>query len=120
MKTLKTTTNQRNGNSDNGNGNGHLERAQTRTTTKTRRKSSDDLFNLKVVEASPRRLTIQISSEPRQAERKTGSPWRNPTQFDRPAFLMNFPFSYATGFTNNPWMKDMKGCKRDPDFTRAA
>jgi N-dimethylarginine dimethylaminohydrolase len=48
------------------------------------------------------------------------SPWRNPTQLDRPAFLMNFPFSYATGAPNNPWMTDLPPEKRAPDFGRAA
>jgi N-dimethylarginine dimethylaminohydrolase len=33
---------------------------------------------------------------------------------------MNFPFSYATGSANNPWMEDLKGDKRQPDFVRAA
>jgi len=47
-------------------------------------------------------------------------PWRNATQLERPAFLLNFPFSYATGFANNPWMKDMEGDKRNPNFKRAA
>ena len=48
------------------------------------------------------------------------SPWRNPTQLNRPAFLMNFPFSYATAAPNNPWMKDLSDDKRAPDFRRAA
>src|SRR5262245_20054102 len=34
-------------------------------------------------------------------------PWVNPTQLERPAFLLNFPFSYATGAANNPWMTDL-------------
>jgi N-dimethylarginine dimethylaminohydrolase len=48
------------------------------------------------------------------------APWQNPTELDRPAFLMNFPFSYATNHANNPWMTDMKDGKREPNFTRAA
>ena len=48
------------------------------------------------------------------------SPWLNPTQLNRPTFLMNFPFSYATGSPNNPWMKDLPDQKRAPDFKRAA
>ena len=48
------------------------------------------------------------------------SPWLNATQLDRPAFLMNFPFSYATGAPNNPWMTDLSDEKRAPDFKRAA
>ena len=50
----------------------------------------------------------------------TGSPWLNPTQLDRPTFLMNFPFSYATGSPNNPWMTDLTPEKRVPNFSRAA
>jgi N-dimethylarginine dimethylaminohydrolase len=48
------------------------------------------------------------------------SPWVNPTQLDYPAFLLNFPFSYATGFANNPWMADLALDQRQPDFKRAA
>src|SRR5262249_8259902 len=48
------------------------------------------------------------------------SPWLNPTQLGSPAFLMNFPFSYATDCANNPWMKELKGEKRPPNFVRAA
>jgi N-dimethylarginine dimethylaminohydrolase len=50
----------------------------------------------------------------------TASPWLNPTQFERPAFLMNFPFSYDTGSPNNPWMTDLSSDQRAPDFKRAA
>ncbi len=74
------------------------------------------------------RLVIQIpmvapgrDSRARPAPRlATGSPWLNPTQLDRPAFLMNFPFSYATGAPNNPWMTDLPPEKRAPNFSRAA
>src|SRR5262245_12522711 len=47
-------------------------------------------------------------------------PWLNPTQLECPAFLLNFPFSYATGFANNPWMSDLGPDQRQPDFRRAA
>jgi N-dimethylarginine dimethylaminohydrolase len=47
-------------------------------------------------------------------------PWQNPTQLTRPAYLLNFPFSYATGVANNPWMKDLPPSRRQPDFKRAA
>lgn len=47
-------------------------------------------------------------------------PWRNPTQLQRPSFLLNFPFSYATGVANNPWMEDLPPEQRRPDFRRAA
>lgn len=59
----------------------------------------------------------QVRPAPRPA---TSSPWLNPTQLDRPAFLMNFPFSYATGAPNNPWMTDLSPEKRAPNFSRAA
>jgi len=76
----------------------------------------------------PNRLVIQIpivtpgrDGKVRPALRPaTDSPWVNPTQLDRPAFLMNFPFSYATSSPNNLWMTDLAPDKREPNFTRAA
>jgi N-dimethylarginine dimethylaminohydrolase len=47
-------------------------------------------------------------------------PWINPTQLARPSYLLNFPFSYATGVANNPWMEDLSPDGRQPDFRRAA
>jgi N-dimethylarginine dimethylaminohydrolase len=47
-------------------------------------------------------------------------PWVNPTQLARPSYLLNFPFSYATGVANNPWMEDLSSDRRQPDFKRAA
>src|SRR5262245_65815834 len=47
-------------------------------------------------------------------------PWVNPTQLTRPSYLLNFPFSYATGVANNPWMEDLSSDRRQPDFRRAA
>jgi N-dimethylarginine dimethylaminohydrolase len=46
-------------------------------------------------------------------------PWQNPTQLEYPAFLLNFPFSYATRHPNNVWMQEMPSTKRQPDFRRA-
>jgi N-dimethylarginine dimethylaminohydrolase len=46
-------------------------------------------------------------------------PWRNATQLERSAFLLNFPFSYSTGQPNNPWMRDLTPDKRQPDMRRA-
>ena len=37
----------------------------------------------------------------------TVAPWENPTQLERPAFLLNFPFSFSTQCPNNPWMQDL-------------
>jgi arginine dihydrolase len=47
------------------------------------------------------------------------SPWRNPTQLERPAFLLSFPFSLSTDVANNPWMEDLPPDQRQVDFTRA-
>ncbi|MCO5998244.1 dimethylarginine dimethylaminohydrolase family protein [Actinoallomurus rhizosphaericola] len=47
------------------------------------------------------------------------SPPRNPTQLNRPAFLMNAPFSYATKAVNNVWMEEIEDGKREPDITQA-
>jgi N-dimethylarginine dimethylaminohydrolase len=54
-----------------------------------------------------------------QPQPAPAAPWVNPTQLERPAFLLNFPFSYATGCPNNVWMEDMPEEKRQPDFRRA-
>src|SRR5205809_5754225 len=66
-----------------------------------------------------RTSTKHQSREPRLME-PTASPWLNPTQLERPAFLLNFPFSYATAAANNPWMQDLPPDRRQPDFKRAA
>ena len=115
MKTVKTTANSRNKLSSNGNGNGHSNRAQMTTTKPT----VDRDTAVKLVETQLKQMALGLRPAD-QAQRKTGSPWLNPTQLERPTFLMNFPFSYATGYANNPWMKDLKGDKRAPNFTRAA
>src|SRR6266576_6899064 len=47
------------------------------------------------------------------------SPWLNPTQLQRPAFLLNFPFSLSTEVANNVWMQDLPVDRRQPNFTRA-
>jgi len=43
----------------------------------------------------------------------------NPTQLQRPAFLMNFPFSLSTEVPNNSWMEDLRPAEREIDFERA-
>src|SRR5213080_4556534 len=65
-----------------------------------------------------RTSTKHQSREPRLME-PTASPWLNPTQLERPAFLLNFPFSYATSHANNNWMKDLPADQRRPDHRRA-
>jgi N-dimethylarginine dimethylaminohydrolase len=74
------------------------------------------------------KVVIHVSLKPSEPEAPelpfirpaTGSPWKNATQLERPAFLLNFPFSYATGVPNNQWMKEMKDEQRQPDYVRAA
>ena len=43
----------------------------------------------------------------------------NPTRLDRAAFLLNFPFSYATDAPNNAWMEEMDPRERTPDKRKA-
>src|SRR5260363_222555 len=43
----------------------------------------------------------------------------NPTQLQRPAFLMNAPFSYSTAEANNVWMQEMTEAERIPDRKRS-
>src|SRR5216117_550601 len=62
---------------------------------------------------------VQTPVEEPSVEQGAVAPWRNPTQVERPAFLMNFPFSYSTDFANNPWMTDLPEEKRRPDHRRA-
>lgn len=49
-----------------------------------------------------------------------GSPWLNPSQLERPSFLVSFPFSLSTEVPNNPWMEDLPKDKRCPNLKRAA
>jgi N-dimethylarginine dimethylaminohydrolase len=44
---------------------------------------------------------------------------RNPTQLERPAFLLNAPFSYSTDHANNVWMEELDADARCPDMRRA-
>ena len=44
---------------------------------------------------------------------------RTPTGLERPAFLMNFPFSYTTAIANNVWMEEIEPEQRKPNFKRA-
>jgi N-dimethylarginine dimethylaminohydrolase len=47
------------------------------------------------------------------------TPASNPTLLDRPAFLMNAPFSYSTKIANNVWMEELSEAERRPDRLRA-
>ena len=42
------------------------------------------------------------------------TPWRNPTQLERPCFLLCFPFCYSTQVPNNLWMEDLPSDSRQP------
>jgi len=46
-------------------------------------------------------------------------PVMTPSQLDRPAFLMNVPFSFATDVPNNKWMEDMPVADRTVDRSKA-
>jgi N-dimethylarginine dimethylaminohydrolase len=46
-------------------------------------------------------------------------PVARPTRLDRPAFLMAFPYSFATKEPNNVWMQEMTAAEREPDLSRA-
>src|SRR3989449_6115712 len=65
-----------------------------------------------------RTSTNRTSREPRLME-PPASPWLNPTQLERPSFLLSFPFSYSTRVANNPWMQDLPPQRRRPDHKRA-
>jgi N-dimethylarginine dimethylaminohydrolase len=117
MKTQKNIGNGRISSNGNGKGNGHSKKVTAVLPTDQHIARA---ISVQVGETRPGALTISVKSNRPRPELISKSPWVNPTQFDRPAFLMNFPFSYATDVANNPWMEDMKGGKRNPDFTRAA
>lgn len=48
------------------------------------------------------------------------SPWLNPSQLEKPSFLVSFPFTLSTEVPNNPWMEDLSEDKRCPNFKRAS
>ena len=53
-----------------------------------------------------------------RAEKVSARP-QNPTQLKRPAYLLNFPFSYTTDVANNAWMTDLSDEDRAPDYDKA-
>ena len=67
---------------------------------------------------TPREID-RLKRERRLPQPATVAPWENPTQLERPAFLLNFPFSFSTQCPNNPWMQDLTDDRRQPDFKRA-
>ena len=53
-------------------------------------------------------------------ELESVSAWQSPTRLERPAFLMNFPFSWSTSVSNNVWMTELSDNKRAPNHRRGA
>lgn len=47
------------------------------------------------------------------------APMLNPTRLDKPAYLMNVPFSLNAGVANNKWMSDLSQEDRKVDIDRA-
>ncbi|QIS22013.1 dimethylarginine dimethylaminohydrolase family protein [Nocardia terpenica] len=43
----------------------------------------------------------------------------NATQLDRPAYLLNPPFSFSTDVANNVWMEELTGAEREPNARKA-
>lgn len=43
----------------------------------------------------------------------------NATQLDRPAYLLNPPFSFSTDVANNIWMEELTGAEREPNARKA-
>ena len=41
------------------------------------------------------------------------------SELKRPAFLLNFPFTYSTDVANNVWMEELDDDARAPDYNRA-
>jgi N-dimethylarginine dimethylaminohydrolase len=70
---------------------------------------------VQAVLTAPRELQLAITPQLEDPLRSL-----NPTQLDWPAFLLSFPFSYDTSFANNPWMTDLSGDRRRPNYQRAA
>lgn len=44
---------------------------------------------------------------------------RTPTELKRPAFLVNFPFSFSTEVANNIWMEELEEDNREPNLQQA-
>ena len=118
MKMLKTNRRQNSGNGKHA-GNGFSKNRSAAPALVPAQTAQPNGCTVSLLGNGEQQLTIQLKSQRPAPVLKTGSPWVNPTQLERPAFLMNFPFSYATNSPNNPWMVDLKGDKRAPNFTRA-
>jgi N-dimethylarginine dimethylaminohydrolase len=101
------------------NGNGSNKGSSPITARWTSEQKAPPNFEARLVVTPQKTPTIQVGLD-LGPQKPTLSPWLNPTQLQRPAFLLNFRFSYATEAPNNPWMTDLSDDNRRPDFTRAA
>ncbi len=61
-------------------------------------------------------MTLQTLESPQVAVAEAAP---SPTRLERPSYLLAFPFSYATGVPNNPWMEELPPEQRRPDIRRA-
>lgn len=73
--------------------------------------------------AAERSLSVLLTTDQvagvETGHRKEPSAAWNPTQLERPAFLVNAPFSFATDVANNVWMQELDETQRRPDHRRA-
>ena len=60
-------------------------------------------------------MTDMFHAEQANSNRLSDLP-ATPTGLQRPAFLMNFPFSYSTTIANNVWMEEIEDEERKPNF----
>lgn len=109
MKTMKTALRQRK----------TLMRETSPRKTTMRQNDSANNFDKLLGFTFPTTKTVRDGHELQKTRPAGAPPWLNPTQLERPAFLLNFPFSYSTECPNNPWMQDLSADRRQPDFKRA-
>jgi N-dimethylarginine dimethylaminohydrolase len=57
--------------------------------------------------------------EPTRETTPVAEPVLNPTSLDKPAFLLNVPFSYSTETPNNAWMEELDEKERRPTARKA-
>ena len=63
-----------------------------------------------------------MTEEPKNPKSKIdiqSIPILNPTALDKPAYLLNVPFSLSADITNNAWMAEMKEDERNVDIRKA-
>jgi len=89
------------------------------------RTGSEKLAKLGLLEAEDLPQSKVAKTTTAKAERRRAAietPQRakaTPLTLEKPAFLMNFPFSYSTDQANNIWMRELDDKKRAVDRTRA-